>query len=108
MELIGTVIWWGPDKPWGYIGHGIFTNSTYEFQIFAHYKHISKINQKNPRFKEIKPKDIVKFRVVEGYNGKGTQAEDITIVKYAESNDKDGWPSEADQESEEPGFTSCL
>lgn len=83
MELTGTVIWWGPDKPWGYIGHGLFSNGMYEKQIFAHYKHISIENQINPKFKEIKPNDIVKFRVIEGYNGKGTQAEDITIIEHA-------------------------
>lgn len=104
MELMGTVVWWGPDKPWGYIGFGLFTNGMYENQIFAHYKHISKENQKNPRFKEIKPKDIVKFRIIEGHNHKGTQAENITIVKHAESNDQNGWPSEIDKEGEESGY----
>ena len=99
MKIIGTCIWFGPEIPWGYIGHGIFTNNAYEFQIYAHYKNMVKENLRNPKFAELKPNDIVEFEEGEGYRGSGTQALNIKIIKYAESEHEIGWTSEATKKS---------
>jgi len=84
MAIEGTCIWFGPEIPWGYIGHGIFTNNSYEFQIYVHYKHIEREGQRNVKFRELKSGDIVDFDEGEGHRNNGTQAINVVVKKYVE------------------------
>lgn len=104
MKLRGTCIWFGPEKPWGYLGFGIFTNNAYENQIYCHYKNIVKQNLRNPKYREIKPNDICEFEIGEGYMNPGTQALKVKIVKYAESEHKIGRPSEIAENGSQESF----
>ena len=87
--MIGTCIWFNPDTGWGYAGHGIFSNNAFEFQVYCHYKNMKRDGQRNPKFRELKPNDVIEFDVGAGYLDKGTQAINIRIVQFAEDECKD-------------------
>lgn len=101
MKITGTCIWFGPEIPWGYIGHGIFTNNAYEYQTYVHYKNITRENLRNPKFRELKPNDICEFQIGEGYKNSGTQAIKVKIIRYAEDDNQIGRDSTANLEAEE-------
>ena len=81
----GTCIWW--KHAYGYIGYGIYTNNAYEGQVYCHYKNINRKTMQNPKFRELKPGDIVEFDIGDGFHNDGTQALKVRVVRHA---DKDG------------------
>ena len=84
----GTCIWF--KNVYGYIGFGLFTNQTYEGQVYAHYKNISHKGLRDQKFREIKQGDIVEFNFADGFYCQGTQAVNIRIIKRVESNGTSG------------------
>ena len=84
----GTCIWF--KNAFGYIGFGLFTNQTYENQIYAHYKNINRKGLRDSKFRELKSGDIVEFNISEGFFCQGTQATNVRIIKRAESNGTSG------------------
>ena len=77
----GTCIWF--KESYGYIGKGVFTNNSYEGQIYAHYKNIDRTTMKDPRYKELKPGDIVEFETGPGFHMDGTQAVKVRVIVHA-------------------------
>lgn len=49
-------------------------------ECYVHYSHISSIGQENPKYRVLSAGQIVAYTVVEGYLGKGTQADDVQIL----------------------------
>jgi len=48
-------------------------------ECYVHYSHISPVGQENPKYRVLAAGQIVKYTVVEGYLGKGTQADQVEI-----------------------------
>ena len=71
----GEVKWFSTKgEAYGYI--------TYENgEVFVHYKGLLDEGQENPRFKCLKPGQKVRFEVIEGHLGKGTQAINVVVLK---------------------------
>ena len=101
MAITGTCIWWGPEVPWGFIGFGIFTNNTYENQIYTHYKNLKCTGQRNPKFVELKSGDICQFKISEGYRNVGTQAVEVELMKRVEDNYNSGGADQSHWEDKE-------
>jgi cold shock CspA family protein len=83
----GTVKWFSSaNQPWGYIKFVDDAGSNRE--CFVHFKHISRENQENPRFRMLKPGQRVSFDIGPGFPaGKGTQALNVKVL-----NDGSGQP----------------
>ena len=81
----GTCIWF--KETYGFIGYGIFTNNAYEGQVYAHYKNMTPVGQRDPKHKVLSPGDVCQFEITEGFFNDGTQAVKVEIIKRAEDND---------------------
>ncbi len=75
---VGTVKWFGPKLPYGYI---IREDGN---QIYVHYKNILPDNQPNPRFRTLEPMQIVTFEEGSAYFTVGSQALKVR-VEHVES-----------------------
>lgn len=80
----GTCIWFGPT--YGYIGYGIYMNSNYEGQVYAHYKNIIRKGLVNPKYRDLKPGDVCEFEFGDGFFNNGTQAVKVRVVRCANNN----------------------
>ena len=56
-------------------------------QVYVHYKNITKINQRDPKFRELRKNDKVRYKNGPGYNNTGTQALEVEILEYGDSDD---------------------
>ena len=83
----GTCIWW--TDAYGFIGHGIYTNNTYEYQVYAHYKQITRPGLRDEKYRELKAGDVCEFEVGDGYYCDGTQALKIKLVTRVEDINKE-------------------
>ena len=77
----GICEWFGSNgQSYGYISY-------IDGQIYTHYKNISTKNLRDPKFREIRKGDKVKFKREEGYKNNGTQAVEVEIIELAPDND---------------------
>ena len=78
-EFEGECSWFGSGgQSFGFLKYA-------EGEIYVHYKHISEVNQRDIKFRELKKYDKVKFKRVEGHNGVGSQADEVEILEYADN-----------------------
>lgn len=74
--LYGKVKWFSTNgQSFGYL---IGEDGT---ECYVHYSHISPIGQENPKYKVLIPGQKVRYLVVAGYLGVGTQADAVEVVK---------------------------
>ncbi len=75
---------------WGYVDWFATSGQSFGYIVgddgvkcYVHYSHISVVNQDNPKYKVLTPGQRVKYKVIEGYLGKGTQADEVEVsVEY--------------------------
>ena len=81
-RLIGTVEWFGTkNESYGYIA---WEDGK---RIFIHYKNVEEQNQRDPNHRDLKPEDVVSFKVGPGYHMEGTQALEVRIERLAITDD---------------------
>jgi len=78
---IGTCLWF--KNTFGYLGFGIYTNNSYEKQVYVHYKNIQPKGLRNKNYSDLKEGDICEFEVGTGYYCEGTQALRVRLIEYA-------------------------
>ena len=83
---VGTCIWF--KNSYGFIGRGMFTNNSYEGQIYCHWKNIVRKGLRNPKYRELAPGDVVEFTEGTGFFTDGSQAINVKVVTLAEIDDE--------------------
>ena len=80
----GKVKWFGTNgESYGFLDYE-------EGQIYVHFKALTDKGQRDPKYKEVRKGDTVRFKKADGHGeNAGTQAVEVEIVAYAESEDKD-------------------
>jgi len=82
----GTCIWW--KNAYGFIGRGYFSNSSYEGQIYVHYKNIDRKGLKDPKYRELQAGDVVQFEEGTGFFNDGTQAIKVKVIHFADNDER--------------------
>ncbi len=78
----GTCDWFGSGgQSYGYIKYD-------NGQVYVHYKQLLAKGQRDPKFRELREGDKVKFCLAPGYKNPGTQASNVEIVEFGNDTDK--------------------
>jgi len=77
----GKVKWFASGgQSYGYI---FYEDNGQKREIYVHYKNIKPVNQRDPKYREVRKNDVVRFKIGEGFRNTGTQALEVEILEYA-------------------------
>ena len=54
-------------------------------EVYVHYSQIARKNLRDPKYRDMKKGDTVKFKIADGYHNNGTQAVEVEILIHVDN-----------------------